>query len=764
MTSSFTNSIGMEFVLIPAGTFELPEVVKKNDFDEDIRYRLRVTVDEGFYLGKYPVTQEQWVAVMGEGSNPSQFRGRHNPVENVSWDDAQLFIRALNNKDDSHHRLPLEVEWELAARAGTDTPFFFGDTPERIGEYAWFNGNADGRAHPVGQKEPNPHGLHDMYGNVQEWMQDTYVTLPDTREVPYNKLLAIGGPNYVIRGGAWADDADDCRSDRRACCDGNERRATVGFRLALIPPKPEHAEPSEQSRPAATLDVPSVTKKLKNLFDLVMDRAEKIWAASVQYGNNFRFWKPLCIVLGLVLIWLSVQRGFPQYVLGMMRLEGTIVAKDGGKAEEWFLMAADKGHAAAQHNLGVMYLEGVGVPRNYQNARAWFAKAAEQGLVQSQGALGAIFFQGLGVPKNKTLAAVWLKKAADQGDTQARELLELCYKLGISPEEAQALASQEHLHPGDGYYVEEWFPVSPAPKQAQSATPQQEKSLLEDGGGKEKRSDTASTKSAENGKPASQPRGWTLMGSFPEDDGKGTEWKLGGGQAQVRSYTNSIGMEFVLIPAGSFMMGDASPDEWMAEVPQHKVTISKPFYLGKYEVTQAQWEAVMGNNPSTHKGGNNPVENVSWDDAQKFVSRLNVKEGHARYRLPTEAEWEYAARAGTGSLFFFGNDVNELSGYAWYDANSGGRTRPVGQKRASSWGLYDIYGNVREWTQDWYDADYYASSPRYDPEGPASGSGRVVRGGDWRAPAGLTRSAARFYFSSGHRDYDLGFRLLLSSE
>ena len=236
--------------------------------------------------------------------------------------------------------------------------------------------------------------------------------------------------------------------------------------------------------------------------------------------------------------------------------------------------------------------------------------------------------------------------------------------------------------------------------------------------------------------------------------------------ATEKTHTNSIGMEFVLVPAGSFMMGadrnfeEASDDE----TPKHKVTISKPFYLGKYEVTQAQWAAIMGGNPSNVKGRSNPVEQVSWDDVQVFIKRLNAKEGGNRYRLPTEAEWEYAARAGTDSTFSFGDDTASLGQYAWYEGNSGEKPHPVGQKKPNAWGLYDMHGNVWEWVQDWYGENYYRKSPGTDPKGPSSGSYRVGRGGSWVDSSGFCRSAQRICLIPGGRRFDRGFRLALSPE
>ncbi|MDR1241174.1 MAG: formylglycine-generating enzyme family protein [Deltaproteobacteria bacterium] len=237
--------------------------------------------------------------------------------------------------------------------------------------------------------------------------------------------------------------------------------------------------------------------------------------------------------------------------------------------------------------------------------------------------------------------------------------------------------------------------------------------------------------------------------------------------AELTPYTNSIGMEFVLIPAGSFMMGTDKNVEDAAdnETPQHRVYISKPFYLGKHEVTQAQWETIMGDNPSRFQGRSNPVEQVSWDDAQEFVRRLNQREGHARFRLPTEAEWEYAARAETTTAYSFGDGTDNLGRYAWYGDNSSGKPHPVGQKEPNAWGLYDIHGNVWEWVQDRFGERYYAISPASDPGGPSDGPPlHVFRGGSWHNPAKFCRSADRNYYTPYFRSELLGFRLALSPE
>jgi formylglycine-generating enzyme required for sulfatase activity len=224
-----------------------------------------------------------------------------------------------------------------------------------------------------------------------------------------------------------------------------------------------------------------------------------------------------------------------------------------------------------------------------------------------------------------------------------------------------------------------------------------------------------------------------------------------------------FGISFVLIPAGTFPRG--SYHAYDDEKPVHTVCLSRPFYLGMYPVTQRQWEAVMGSNPSRFQGSERPVEQVSWDKVQEFIRSLNTHEGRALYRLPTEAEWEYAARAGATGSYCFGDDVTQLAQYAWYADNAGGTTHPVGQLQPNAWGLYDMHGNVWEWVQDWYDSQEYTRRAAtgiavVDPVGPAAGSGRVFRGGSWGNIARDCRSAGRGGYAPGYRRRSLGFRLL----
>ncbi len=232
-------------------------------------------------------------------------------------------------------------------------------------------------------------------------------------------------------------------------------------------------------------------------------------------------------------------------------------------------------------------------------------------------------------------------------------------------------------------------------------------------------------------------------------------------------FKSPSGIEFVLIPAGTFTRGSAEEEEEEEATP-YQVSLTKPFYMGKFQITQAQWNAIMGNNSSHFKGDNRPVEKVSWDDCQKFIKKLNAREDVKNYRLPTEAEWEYACHAGTTTVFSFGDSLsseqaNFDGNYPYGGASKGkylGRTTDVGSYEPNAWGLYDMHGNVWEWCHDW-DGDY-PTSPVTNPSGASSGSERVVRGGSWFDYARDCSAAFHDGIRPGVRNCYVGFRLLRS--
>ncbi|MFZ4437856.1 MAG: formylglycine-generating enzyme family protein [Syntrophales bacterium] len=252
---------------------------------------------------------------------------------------------------------------------------------------------------------------------------------------------------------------------------------------------------------------------------------------------------------------------------------------------------------------------------------------------------------------------------------------------------------------------------------------------------------------------------WNVLQDFPRGLNSEIAWEItAGGQAFTDAAT---GMEFVFVKGGCYQMGDAFGDGQADEKPVHNVCVND-FYMGKYEVTQGQWQAVMGSNPANFKncGANCPVEQVSWNDTQDFIGILNGKVGK-NYRLPTEAEWEYAARSGGKRENYAGGD--DLDRVACYYSNSGSTTHSAGTKAPNGLGLYDMSGNVREWCQDWYGEKYYSESPRDNPRGPSSGQYRVLRGGSWIDLPVFVRAAYRLWGRPAYRVSSLGFRLSLSA-
>ncbi len=241
------------------------------------------------------------------------------------------------------------------------------------------------------------------------------------------------------------------------------------------------------------------------------------------------------------------------------------------------------------------------------------------------------------------------------------------------------------------------------------------------------------------------------------------------GKLSTQTFTvNGVSFQMVHVQGGTFRMGSNDSDAYDDEKPVHSVTLSD-YYIGETEVTQQLWYAVMGNNPSYFTGNSQrPVEQVSWDDCQTFIRKLNALTGK-KFRLPTEAEWEYAARGGNRSRGFKYSGSNSLSEVAWYDVNSYDKgsshpdygTHPVKQKSSNELGLYDMSGNVWEWCQDWFDSQYYSKSPSYNPTGPTTGSRRVYRGGGWISYARYCRVAFRCSYSPDFRRNRLGLRLAL---
>ena len=246
-------------------------------------------------------------------------------------------------------------------------------------------------------------------------------------------------------------------------------------------------------------------------------------------------------------------------------------------------------------------------------------------------------------------------------------------------------------------------------------------------------------------KKLAEEKGQSFVDKSYDDTPKNLEVDLGDG----------IKLDLVFIPEGTFKMGSLRMGGYENDMPRHEVTLTNPFYMGKYEVTEQQWQVVMGRNPSCFKGAKLPVNQISWNDAKEFIKKLNAKTDGG-YRLPTEAEWEYACRAGTTTEYSFGDYITPKD--ANYDDSNKGKPVAVGSYKANAFGLYDMHGNIWEWCEDWYGG--YPSWPVEDPKGPALGQYRVLRGGSFAVNASRARSSSRIICAPALRFHVNGFRLV----
>ena len=737
---SWTNSFGMEFVGIPAGSFVMGSPADEEDRRDDERQH-EVRISEGFWMGKFEVTHEEWEAVMGKSFRTS-LCGAECPVDQVSWYAAQEYIRRLNAQETGkgyRYRLPTEAEWEYAARAGT-----LGARYGELDEIAWYRQEQQGtyntspsflpalKFRPGGEKRANAWGLHDMLGNVAEWTGDWHgeypsgsVTDPAGPAWGSSRRIVRGGttsssvvwarrPGRVVRGGSWVSGANFARSAARFGALPEEIRPelkvnnsrhmlfSLGFRLVRtagsLPPSGGSGAPP----PAAAT---TWTNSLGMEFAGVPAGSFVMGSPADELGRHPGEWQRE----------VRISKGF-----WMGKYEVT--------QREWeAVMGSNPSHHQA-------------CPRCPVEQVSWHEVQEFIGRLNERVA-------GRGYYRLPT-EAEW-EYAARAGTTGAfygnfyRKLDEIAW-YGTAESQphpvGQKRANAWGLHDMLGNVFEwtgDWGATYPSGAAIDPTGPDLG---VNDGGiewfdwvrvarGGAFNSNFLDSRSAKRQGTWPMARrydlGFRLVRTYYPDPADGSRR-----QAAAATWTNSLGMEFVEIAAGSFLMGGR--EFLMGGGNRYGVRISEGFWMGKYEVTQGEWEVVMGSNPSSHQACPRcPVETVSWHEAQEYIRRLNEREagsGYA-YRLPTEAEWEYAARAGTSAPH--APIYGERDEIHWYWGNSGGRTHPVGQKRANAWGLHDMLGNVWEWTGDWYHRGAYpiAWHVAVDPTGPSVGGMRVRRGG-----------------------------------
>ena len=764
------SSIEKEMVLIQSGKFIMGSpVCEVNRRVDETQHE--ATLTKPYFMGKFEVTQEQWEALMGV--NPSIIKGAKLPVTDVSWHHCQEFIKELNANTKGGYRLPTEAEWEYACRAGTNTAYSYGENLTKS------DANIDGKSvKVVGSYRPNTFGLYDMHGNVGEWCNDWYGSLQD------GEVTDLRGPatgDYrVLRGGSFNLNASEARSSTRYIYNPIFRLHYYGFRLArTVDFKTEITPTIPPPDPAVVMPAPG------NLIVAPFTEVQKEVAKSLQKEVEEEVDLGKGIKLNLVLVPAEkFMMGSPSSEVGRVdnetQHEVTLTKPFYiGKYE-----VTQKQWEAVMGNNPSKRTEGAKLPVtdvSWEDTQEFIKKLNEK----TSG--------GFRLPTE----AEW-EYACRAGTKTYYSFGDSLTKIdaNIDGGSINAVGSYKantfglyDMHGNVWEWCEDWKADYPAgavtnPKGLATGTGARvlrggsfsnfvsdARSSVRDFGTPTYRAKSIGFRLARTADlkteitppvPKQDPAAVMpatdnlLIVPFTETKAKELQKSVAKSlQKEVEEKVDlgkGIKLEMVLVPAGKFKMGSPASEKGRDDdETQHEVTLTKPFYMGKYEVTQEQWEAVMGNNPSNTKGAKLPVTGVSWPACQEFIKKLNEKT-KGEYRLLSEAEWEYACRAGTSSVYAFGDRLTKI------DANiDGADIKVVGSYKPNAFGIYDLHGNAWEWCEDWYAR--YPEGAVADPKGPAMGEKRVMRGGSCTNWGSVARSSSRVGFEPTNGNPDFGFRL-----
>lgn len=807
------NCLGMKFIWCPPGKFMMgsPDSEENRSFHEA---QVSVKLTKGFWLGKYEVTQGDWKRLMETAPWTGKDRvneGTDYPVTYVNWDEANKFLETLNRQERAAGRLPAgekytlptEAQWEYACRAGSKTRFSFGDDDPALIDHDWFRSNAldigEEYAHRVGRKKPNPWGLYDMHGNVCEWCLDKYGVHRTTLPGGNDPEVTVGWNLRMVRGGCWASESGGCRSairvpkrpfDAEGPCDGF-RVARISFSAIKTTPMDHAASdlgPSEAK--AETAKVPAHTAEGTRAGEERDDNGLKMKLVWCPPGE-FTMGSPPS----------EVGREGGEDELKVTLTKGFWLGKTEVTQAEWRRLMEttpwkDKLHVKDGSGYPVTHVSWI-------DAKSFCQKLTEQerqaGYLPSDWEYslptesqweyacraGTVTRYSFGNDELQFDDYGW---AYDPGESFA-------HQVGLKKPNPWGLLD---MHGNVWEWCRDLYVHERPSGTSVNVTSDDSRRVIRGGGW----GDTAIRSRSANRLGQSRESKEAHLGfrvaltstSFlrpKETNGVGSSAgpKVETADDEIPPQRperyragderddNGLKMKLVWCPPGEFTMGTPTFErdfgkDFRGDADQVSVTLTKGFWLGKYEVTQGEWRRVMGTAPWIGKdyvkeGADYPAPYLSWEDASEFLDKLTLQERTARrlpmgekYSLPTESQWEYACRAGTKARYSFGSDFSALSDFGWFFNNAWEigekNAHQIGLKKANPWGLHDMHGNVKEWCLDGYRAKLAGGN---DPEVTFKGSARMIRGGAFDGQAAACKSAFRDWNPPDFRNYFLGFRV-----
>ena len=785
-TEMFTvNGVSFNMVTVEGGTFIMGATSEQNNAYGDESPTHRVTLTD-YSIGQTEVTQELWQAVMG--NNPSSHTGNLKyPVDCVSWDMAQEFITKLNAKTGLSFRLPTEAEWEFAARGGRKSKGYKHAGSNTLDAVAWYRNNSNNCSHQVGMKKANELGIYDMNGNIWEWTQDWYGAY--SSEAQTNPIGPSSGTSKVHRGGCFNNVERQSRvSGERGSYRPGFGSTGEGFRLAMstrlmlekdyatvvvggqvrigIENSPGHSFNVSYSSEYVTCRVEGESVIITGL----KEGTTKVTIKDCNY--NVKATLTVLIVKGQTFTvngvsFTMVDIDGGSFIMGATAEQEGDARENEKPTHEVTLSGFSIGQTEVTQELwkAVMGRSNSSFTGDTQHPEEQVSWNSAQEFISKLNELTGKSFR-LPTEAEWEYAARGGNKSLGYKYAGSNNIEEVAWYSPDGPEDSYSLGDWDlgthavakkqpnelGLFDMSGNVAEwcyDWRGNYTSEHQINPTGPV-----------------TGTSRMLRGGSWSNCAKGCRV--SFRESDGTppgrisfnfGLRLVL---DENEEITVNGVSFKMIKVKGGTFTMGatdEQGTDAGSNESPTHQVTLSD-YFIGQTEVTQELWQAVMGNNPSTdNSDGKYPVNNISWIMAKSFITQLNSLTGKS-FRLPTEAEWEFAARGGNMSKGFKHAGSNNLNEVAWYGSNSNGLLHVVGLKKPNELGIYDMNGNVWEWTQDWY--GLYSSEAQTNPTGPSSGSLKVHRGGCWNNDSQYSRvSGVRHTYSTSFGDSGEGFRLAL---